>query len=60
VIGGDVVTALDGKPTSDADDLRKALAAHDPGDSVRLTVTRDGQDRTVEVTLGNRPAGAGQ
>src|SRR4051794_36277599 len=60
LIGGDVVIALDGTPTSDADDLRKALGAHKPGDTVRLEVVRDGQQRTVEVTLGNRPAGAGQ
>jgi S1-C subfamily serine protease len=59
-VGGDVVTAVDGRPTSSTEDLRRALAAHRPGDTVSLTVRRGGRDRMVDVTLGNRPAGAGQ
>ena len=27
----------------------------DPGDKVQLTIERDGETRTVEVTLGDRP-----
>jgi S1-C subfamily serine protease len=56
-LGGDVVTAIDGRPTRNADDVRRALEGRKPGDGVAVRVTRDGKERTVDVTLGNRPAG---
>jgi S1-C subfamily serine protease len=31
------------------------VAAAQPGDKVTVTVSRDGQDRTVQVTLGELP-----
>jgi len=33
----------------------KALAAAKPGDTVTVTISRDGQDRSVQVTLGELP-----
>jgi S1-C subfamily serine protease len=54
--GGDVVTKVDGQAIASADDLQAAIEAKRPGDTVELTVVRDGQTRTVTVTLGNRPA----
>jgi putative serine protease PepD len=53
---GDVITAVDGTPVSSADDLGTAIAAHEPGDTVTLTVFRDGSSTSVEVTLGVRPS----
>jgi S1-C subfamily serine protease len=53
---GDVITALDGKPVRSADDLGAAIAQHEPGDSVTLTVYRDGSSTSADVTLGVRPA----
>lgn len=53
---GDVITALDGNPIGSADDLVSALAAKRPGERVELTVSRGGRTRTVQVTLGTRPA----
>ncbi len=59
-VGGDVVTAVDGTPVTDASDLQEAVDARQPGDRVTLTVTGpDGAERHVEVTLGTRPATAG-
>ena len=52
---GDVVTAVDGETVSSADDLRELVDAHDPGDSVELTVKRNGATKTLQVTLGTRP-----
>ena len=54
--GGDVVTALDGEPVASAEDLQRAVGAHRPGDTVTLTVVRDGETRDVEVQLAERPA----
>jgi len=52
---GDAVLALDGRPVAGADALAAAVAAHKPGDTVRLTVARGGAQRTVTVTLGTEP-----
>jgi S1-C subfamily serine protease len=53
---GDVITAVDGTPVRSAEDLSSAIAAHEPGDTLRLTVYRGGATSSVEVTLGVRPS----
>jgi putative serine protease PepD len=53
---GDVVTALGGKDISTASELRAAINARRPGDSVSLTYRRSGQSHTVTVKLASRPA----
>jgi len=52
---GDVIKAVGGAPTPDATALTQALAAAEPGDQVSVTISRDGQDRDVQVTLGELP-----
>jgi S1-C subfamily serine protease len=52
---GDVITSAGRTPTPDTAALAQALAAAEPGQPVTLTVTRDGQPRTVRVTLGELP-----
>jgi putative serine protease PepD len=54
--GGDVITAVDGKTVRTAEELRRAVDARKPGDTVKLTVVRDGKERTVTVELGTRPS----
>jgi putative serine protease PepD len=53
---GDVITSVDGKPITSADDLTAAVAAHAPKDKVTLAITRNGKSMTVDVTLGVRPS----
>jgi serine protease Do len=48
---GDVVTALDGRPIDNASTLTTELAQRKPGDKVRLTIVRGGQQRDVTVEL---------
>jgi S1-C subfamily serine protease len=55
--GGDVVLAIDGHPVVQPDDLARYIAAHQPGDSVRLEVLRDNKREEINVTLGKRPQG---
>jgi S1-C subfamily serine protease len=43
--------------TQDTTALAEVLASKDPGQSVTLTVSRGGQQRTVPVTLGELPGG---
>jgi putative serine protease PepD len=49
---GDVITALDGKTAEDAAALAAVIAAHQPGDRLRITFRRDGTSQTVSATLG--------
>jgi len=56
VVGGDAIVSLDGAAVDSSDRLVALLATHKPGDQVELGVVRDGQSRSVTVTLGNAPA----
>ncbi|HEX6269403.1 MAG TPA: trypsin-like peptidase domain-containing protein [Anaerolineales bacterium] len=54
--GGDVIIAIDGQPVDTFDELLSYLTTNkSPGDTVVLTVLRDGQSVDVPVTLGTRP-----
>jgi putative serine protease PepD len=55
---GDEVTEVDGKSITTGDELRDAIDAKKPGDKITLTIERNGDERTVQVTLGQRPATA--
>ena len=57
---GDVVTAVGGTRVGSADELQAAIAQHNSGDKVTVTVTRDGQQHTVTVELGSRSDGTTQ
>jgi len=50
---GDVITRVGGTRITTAQSLSEALAAHEPGDKVQVTYTRDGSTETAEVTLGS-------
>jgi S1-C subfamily serine protease len=55
---GDVITAVDGKPTLTQDALGAALAAKKPGETVTLSIVgQDTRTRSVKVTLGQFPGG---
>jgi S1-C subfamily serine protease len=54
--GVEAIVAIDGRPVATSEALTAAIAAHAPGDHVRLEVVRDGAHRVVDVTLGNAPA----
>jgi 2-alkenal reductase len=54
--GGDVITAIDGVPVGNFDQLISYLVANkSPGETVTLTVLRDGETLDLPVTLGERP-----
>jgi S1-C subfamily serine protease len=52
----DVITAFDGQPLKEEAALSKALNGHKPGDTVTLTLLRDGKTMDVKVTLGETPS----
>jgi putative serine protease PepD len=53
---GDVITAIDGDPVANADDLTAKINAHKPSQKVTLSVERGGKSLSVDVTLGVRPS----
>ncbi|WP_372344284.1 S1C family serine protease [Streptomyces sp. KL116D] len=51
---GDVITKLDDTVIDSGPTLIGQIWTHKPGDTVKLTYTRDGKERTTDVTLGER------
>jgi serine protease Do len=56
VQAGDVIVQLDGDPIDSASRLRQKIAETDPGQTVQLTIVRDGDRRMVDVQLEQQPA----
>jgi S1-C subfamily serine protease len=54
--GGDVITKVEDKAIETENDLGLALTPYEPGETVTLEIFRDGERRTLEVKLGERPA----
>jgi S1-C subfamily serine protease len=54
--GGDLIVEVDGKPVKTPDDVPAAIADKQPGDKIEVVVYRGDDRKTVEVTLGKRPA----
>jgi PDZ domain-containing protein len=47
---GDELVAIDGTPVAGGTQLRELITAHEPGDTVQVTVRRDGEERTETIT----------
>ena len=54
--GGDIIVALDGAAVQDMDDLATRLSETTVGQTVALTIVREGEEQRIEVTLEERPA----
>lgn len=55
LIGGDIITAIDGEPVPSVEALRAALQEASPGDTVTLSILRDGEEQELDVTLEEVP-----
>jgi putative serine protease PepD len=56
LLGGDVIVRAEGQSVASPAQLGAIVAAHRPGDRLQLVVMRNGNRRTVTVTLGDVPA----
>jgi 2-alkenal reductase len=54
---GDIITKINDVTVDTLHPLDAVLSQFSPGDTVTLTILRDGKTETVQVTLGVRPAG---
>jgi serine protease Do len=52
---GDVITEAGGKPVGDSSDLRKAVRALKPGQTLQLKGKREGAERSWQVKVGEMP-----
>ncbi|EST37549.1 hypothetical protein N566_12450, partial [Streptomycetaceae bacterium MP113-05] len=51
---GDVITRFDETKVDSSPTLIASIWAHKPGETVKITYTRDGEKRTTDITLGSR------
>lgn len=56
MVGGDVITAVDGTPMASLDELRSLISTIQPGTEVKLSILREGATVEVPVTLAERPS----
>jgi S1-C subfamily serine protease len=55
LIGGDIITAIDGEPINSFEELEQFLAEASPGDEIELTLLREGEELTESLTLADMP-----
>lgn len=54
-VGGDVITAIDGQPINQIQELQTFIQQAQPDQQISLSVLRNGEQVDVSVTLGTRP-----
>jgi S1-C subfamily serine protease len=55
LLGGDIITSVDGEPLTDLATVRQIVGGLRVGQKVRIEYVRDGELRTAEVVLPERP-----
>ena len=53
--GGDVILRVDGREIVTPNDLGEVVAAHQPGEVVKVTILRNGEQKQIDLKLGKRP-----
>ncbi len=51
---GDVILGLAGESVKNSNDLSRRVASYAPGDRIDMKISRDGKERNLKVTLGQR------
>jgi S1-C subfamily serine protease len=55
---GDIITAINGQAIDANHDLATLISQHNVGDTITLTIIRDGKTMTIQVKLAARPSGS--
>lgn len=53
---GDLIVSLNGEEIEDQRTLTQQIGSYAPGERIRLGVIRDGEERTIQIRLGERPS----
>jgi S1-C subfamily serine protease len=56
MVGGDIITAMNGKPVESVKDLRNQILHANPGDEIKMSILRNGSEQDITVKLEERPA----
>jgi S1-C subfamily serine protease len=57
LVGGDIITMIDGQPVTSYDELATAVQQKQPGAKMKIELWHDGKKKSVTATLGVRPSG---
>ncbi len=60
LLAGDVITTFNGKTVTDVRDLTRTVADSPIGEAVPVVVLREGNEMTIDVTLGRRETAEGE
>ena len=60
LLAGDVITTFNGKTITDVRDLTRTVADSPIGEAVPVVVLREGNEMTIDVTLGRRETAEGE
>ena len=52
ILPSDIITKVDDTEVKTTEELSNEINKHQVGDTLKVTLTRNGEERTVEVTLG--------
>jgi S1-C subfamily serine protease len=52
LVGGDLITAIEGKAVTSEDAISRAISRKHAGETLDLTILREGRSMNVKVTLG--------
>ena len=55
ILSGDVITEVNGHAVKDARELAKQIGAMAPGNTAKLTIWRNGEEKTLSLTLAELP-----
>ena len=55
LVGGDIITAVDGKTVETSAELKRIITSHEPGDEITLSINRDGKSMELPLTIEARP-----
>jgi len=51
----DIILAIDGRAVAEPAELIGIISSKEPGTSVKCTIWRDGEEKTIKIKLGERP-----
>ena len=55
LVGGDIITAIDGKKVTTSDEVKQIIANSQTGDNLTMDILRDGEPMQLELTIGSQP-----
>lgn len=55
IVGGDIIVAVDGQVVTSSREFHEIMRLNKPGDSIKLSIWRNGKKKTLSVKLGERP-----